>query len=821
MSQPDAVPESPSPTRRKLPGWVAPLVVFGITLLAIVPTVGDIGVTWDEPAYRYSQELSQEWWEHLFKARTKDDFTRLFDPATLLFYWPYGRFGINFHPPLAGQLNLLSYVIFGPWMKDIPARRMASVIEFAFTVMILYQFLAKRYGVWVGAIAGASLLLMPRLYGDAHIAGTDTPGLLIWGLAALAFWKGLYEPDARKWRLIVGILIGLAFIQKMATVMVVVPLVLWLIAGPLVRQIRSKQDRGAWIDGAITSTLMIVPLAITFLELQRISAVFVQMLRDQGIAPHLISVARMNLFTQHPETKLPSLILAVPLFVWIVRRILGRVLKSSPIWGVERPALETWTSILAFGPIISWLGNPEWWRETIPRLAHYYALNSGRRGALPDIRIIYFGQIYEYSLPWHNGWVWIGITVPVGILIASIVGLILRIPTFKRDRIPVYFGLHLLIWPFLRMLNTPAHDGIRLFLPTFFFIAAFAGWGVVGVSDWFSRSERARLIVRSVLSVVVLAPAVYAIVRIHPYELSYYSELIGGPRGAWEKGFEISYWYEAFDDRVLGELNEILPDGITIDTLNEATRPPTFPTLQELGVIKGSLQLDWYHTNRFPVAYMRKPVIHQGVARRTEWWLWMLAHDSKATALTRVAYVMTPIYELRPRQLDGIRLISVLSPPTVARTWALQLIADSPSDPTYRETPQAPAWARPHPWLARFWGDGLLRMRPLGVNEPLFAWARSNPASLRLAAQRLAFPPAGAEPDLEAERLRFIITHSGTADRLTGLDTMLSANPQALIDAIEIVITRGGDVRKILTHAGYLDPSQIGGPLDRDLPPNR
>ena len=49
----------------------------------------------------------------------------LFAPDTLLYYWPYGRFGINFHPPLAGQLNLLTYELFGRWMKDIPARASA------------------------------------------------------------------------------------------------------------------------------------------------------------------------------------------------------------------------------------------------------------------------------------------------------------------------------------------------------------------------------------------------------------------------------------------------------------------------------------------------------------------------------------------------------------------------------------------------------------------------------------------------------------------------------------------------------------------------
>ena len=54
----------------------------------------------------------------------------LLEPDALLYYWPYGRHGINFHPPLAGQLDLLTYAVFGHWVKDIPARRMASVFEY-------------------------------------------------------------------------------------------------------------------------------------------------------------------------------------------------------------------------------------------------------------------------------------------------------------------------------------------------------------------------------------------------------------------------------------------------------------------------------------------------------------------------------------------------------------------------------------------------------------------------------------------------------------------------------------------------------------------
>ncbi len=227
--------------------WLSSLAVLAVALAALVPTIGDFGLTWDEPAYRYSQVISQQWWEKLGDARSGHDVSELLDPDVLFYYWPYARHGINFHPPWAGQLNLATYALFGHWMKDIPARRMAAVIQFALTIMIGFQFLARRYGFWVGAVASGSLLLMPRLYGQAHLIDTDVPGLLLWAATALAFWKGLHEQNARRWRVAVGILLGLAFVEKMGTVLVLLPVLLWLIVGWLPRAFfkRGRAARGS------------------------------------------------------------------------------------------------------------------------------------------------------------------------------------------------------------------------------------------------------------------------------------------------------------------------------------------------------------------------------------------------------------------------------------------------------------------------------------------------------------------------------------------------------------------------------------------------
>ena len=263
---------------------------------------------------------------------------------------------------------------------------------------------------------------------------------------------------------------------------------------------------------------MLVPLGLAFQQIQ---------ILQQRLPPPNMT----DLFIHRPVSDWPGAILAIPLVVWFVRRLLGRFFPENKVWGVERPALETWTAILAFAPLVGWLGNPAWWRDTLPRLAHYYTLTADREHSLPDIQIIYFGQIYEFSLPWHNAWVLIGITVPVAILGAGVIGLFWAIGQIRRDRLPFYFLVHFLTLPVIRMFPTPAHDGVRLFLPTFFFLAAFAGWGTIWLADALARAGFASLPVQPPGSwpESVLGSAAFSLVRIHPYELSYYNELIRRP----------------------------------------------------------------------------------------------------------------------------------------------------------------------------------------------------------------------------------------------------------------------------------------------------
>ncbi|WP_165220938.1 glycosyltransferase family 39 protein [Aquisphaera insulae] len=765
--------QPPAPPRRL---WPATLGVLALALAILIPTVGDIGLTWDEPAYRYSQLMSSQWWEQAAHVRSWEDLRALLDPDALLFYWPYGRHGINFHPPLAGQLNLATYTLLGGIMKDIPARRMAPVIELAMTAAIGFHFLARRYGMLVGLVMAGSLVLMPRVYGQAHLIDTDTPGLFLWAAASIALWNGLHEERGRRWRVLLGILVGLAFVEKMSAVTMVLPLFLWLAASRSSRAFVGPGARLAWIDGLVTAGPMLIALGLAFLEIQ-------------SLQRQLPPPGSTDLFLHRPASDLPGWILAVPLVVWLIRRLLGFAFPRHALWGAERPGLETWTAALAFGPVVAWLGNPAWWRETLPRLAHYYALNTNRQGALPDIQIIYFGEVFEYSLPWHNGWVLIAITVPLTILVVAAIGLVWGLLQARRDRLPLYVLLHFMTLPALRMLRVPAHDGVRLLLPSFFFLAAFSGCGAEALSRLVHRLARVPLrLAGPATMAAVLIPAGVAVASIHPYELSYYNEILGGPRGAWHRGFELTYWLDAFNGPVVKELNARLPTRAELDDPNELTNPMTWQELQGLGELRKDLILGRDVRTQGAGVYGRI-----GYA-------WLHTQDSKATPFSRFLFAMKPWYASEPSSLGGLRVATVADPIGVSRAWALELLVDAP-DPD----PIPP----PKPRVGR-----------LIANEAVLRWAREDPAGLEAAAKKLEADGIGSA-DPHASRLMNLMTVHPEAKhakiRRFLLNRLLKTRPVALVEGVRILAAHPEAVVEVMTRYAYTDPEWIGGYLDRDL----
>jgi hypothetical protein len=198
----------------------------------------------------------------------------------------------------------------------------------------------------------------------------------------------------------------------------------------------------------------------------------------------------------------------------------------------------------------------------------------------------------------------------------------------------------------------------------------------------------------------------------------------------------------------------------------------------------------------------------------------LLTQDSKATAFTRLLFVMKPWYASEPSQLGGLRVVTVADPVAVSRAWALSLLVDD-ADRLPPDPPGSPGWVRAYaPIFQRFWGDGLQEDNRLAFNEEVLAWARDRPESFKAAAAKIA----GRGPiqgDADAERLQRLLVPvvEGRAQtvRRDLLDQLLRARPEGLVEAATILADHPDAVLAALTRYGYTDPASIGGYLDRDI----
>jgi len=307
---------------------------------------------------------------------------------------------------------------------------------------------------------------------------------------------------------------------------------------------------------------------------------------------------------------------------------------------------------------------------------------------------------------------------------------------------------------------------------------------------------------RLAVTAVVLGSAANALVRIHPYELSYYNELIGGPRAAWARGFELTYWYDAFNGPVIADLNRKLPPGIEVDFFNDKTNPVTFQELQCLGELRADIVVVSRRYDRFP-------------------YLWLLTQNAKASAFTQLLFVMRPWYTSEPPQLDLARVASVADPVAVSRAWALRalLVAGEHDDD---EPPAAPRWVRDHaPWLARFWGDGLKKDSLVALDQTILGWSRSDPEGLLAAARHIA-ANRPLDGNTDAKRLmKLLATESHSIDSETRpyvTEQLIRLRPEALVEAVRILNAHRDELVRVMSQYGFTDPRTIGGYLDQDLP---
>ncbi len=247
------------------------------------------------------------------------------------------------------------------------------------------------------------------------------------------------------------------------------------------------------------------------------------------------------------STKLNAFFLPIPLFLWA--HIYHRKKYSRNL-----------IAMLTISPLVFFISWPWLWHSPLSRFSHYLILKIARS----VIPVYYLGNTYgQEAAPWHYPFLMTLITTPVAPLVFAAIGIAITAKDKFKDRIAALFILGALINIVICALpSAQKYDGVRLFLPAFPFVASIAGIGFFRVVCELAR--RWHISNAKPIALLLLSLSVIPLIRIHPYELSYYNMLVGGLKGAERRGFESTYWGDTATDELLSYLNANLPEDASI-----------------------------------------------------------------------------------------------------------------------------------------------------------------------------------------------------------------------------------------------------------------
>src|SRR5206468_534416 len=95
----------------------------------------------------------------------------------------------------------------------------------------------------------------------------------------------------------------------------------------------------------------------------------------------------------------------------------------------------------AAGLAVFFLGWPWLWYDTAHRLTQFVGTGVERA----EIHVQYFGKVYaDHDVPWHYPWFYFAVTVPVGLHLLGLLGLVRGWKLRKGDPFPLLAGSRLL-----------------------------------------------------------------------------------------------------------------------------------------------------------------------------------------------------------------------------------------------------------------------------------------------------------------------------------------------------------------------------------------
>ncbi len=248
--------DSADPFRR----WTVRRIAWTLAVfagLAVVLTLGDPGITSDEPI---DVKVGQQYIDQAFGLADRIGLEGLsaVDRRSIDAFFADN----SQHPPLGRWLVGLASRLGEPFEAflggadplSVHPARLAPALAFSALVGLLAWAAGVRYGKGAGLIAGLSVLMMPRVFAHAHFATLDTFLALTWTLALLSADRALGHPRPVRASALAGFFWGLALLVKIHA-WLLPPLVL---AIALARRPRPGQAIAALSAGTATGLAVLL-----------------------------------------------------------------------------------------------------------------------------------------------------------------------------------------------------------------------------------------------------------------------------------------------------------------------------------------------------------------------------------------------------------------------------------------------------------------------------------------------------------------------------------------------------------------------------------
>jgi 4-amino-4-deoxy-L-arabinose transferase-like glycosyltransferase len=247
-----------------------------------------------------------------------------------------------------------------------------------------------------------------------------------------------------------------------------------------------------------------------------------------------------------------SLALLTKIHAWLLLPVVALWALANLPWRKAVSAVSLWTAV---GVGLFFLGWPWLWYDTWARWKAYWGTSLTRA----TITVEYFGRFLpDRDVPWHYPWFYFAVTVPIGLQLLGLFGLIQGWRNRRIDAFPCLLAGSIGLFLVVFSTRIPVYDGERLFLHVFPAWAMLIG---LGLGRLWSRMTSGRC-PRLLLLGLLLAQG-YGTVALHPFGLSFYNLMVGGLPGAERLGLELTYWNDAVDRVLLNALAEHVSPGET------------------------------------------------------------------------------------------------------------------------------------------------------------------------------------------------------------------------------------------------------------------